>query len=208
MKKILRKNIELGVLFGLICAVMLSFARFDARCDELRSGVLRLHILANSDSDKDQALKLKVRDRILEVSSKSLSRADDINEAVSIAKSEIEIITEEANKVIKSEGYDYTVSANIEENFFTNRVYDDFTLPAGIYNSLTVRIGKAQGHNWWCVVFPGVCLPAAEKGELKRSVSKGSSRVAEYAEGYKIRFKTVEIYEKIKNKMQKNKKST
>lgn len=208
MKKILRKNIELGVLFGLICAVMLSFARFDARCDELRSGVLRLHILANSDCVEDQTLKLKVRDRILEVSSKSLSKANDINEAVSIAKSEIGIITAEANKVIKSEGYDYTVTANIEKNFFSNRVYDDFTLPAGVYNSLTVRIGKAQGHNWWCVVFPGVCLPAAEKGELKKSVSNGSARVAECAEGYKVRFKAVEIYEKIKNKMQKNKKST
>lgn len=208
MKKILRKNIELGVLFGLVCAVMLSFARFDVRCDELRSGVLRLHILANSDSKEDQSLKLKVRDRILEVSSKNLSKVNDINEAIEIAKTQIESITEEANKVIKSEGYDYTVSANIEKNFFTNRVYDDFTLPAGVYNSLTVRIGEAQGHNWWCVVYPGVCLPAAEKGELKRSVSKSSSKVAENADNYKVRFKTVEIYEKIKNKIQKNKKST
>ncbi|MBR6902921.1 MAG: stage II sporulation protein R [Clostridia bacterium] len=208
MEKNIRKNIELGVLFGLICAVMLSFARFDARCDELRNGVLRLHILANSDSEEDQALKLKVRDRILEVSSKSLSKANDINEAIDIAKTQIESITEEANKVITSEGYDYKVTANIEENFFSNRVYDDFTLPAGVYNSLTVRIGKAQGHNWWCVVFPGVCLPAAEKGELKKSVSRQSAKLAECAEGYKVRFKTVEIYEKIKNKMQKNKKST
>ena len=208
MKKILRKNIELGVLFGLFCAIMLSFARFDARCDELRGGVLRLHILANSDREEDQALKLKVRDRILEISLKNLSKAKDINEAIDIAKSEIEIITEEACDVIKSEGYDYKVSANVEKNFFTNRVYDDFTLPAGVYNSLTVRIGKAQGHNWWCVVFPGVCLPAAEKGELKKSVSKQSAKVAECADNYKVRFKTVEIYERIKNKMQKNKKST
>ena len=206
MKKQIRRNIELSVLFGFICAVMLSFARFDARCDELRSGVLRLHILANSDSPEDQALKLKVRDRILEISANNLSKANDINEAMDIAKSEIKTITDEASKLIKSEGYTYTAEVSVEKNFFENRVYDDFTLPAGVYNSLTVRIGEAKGHNWWCVVFPGVCLPAAEKGELKSAVSKSSARVAQCAKGYKLRFKAVEIYEKIKNKMQKNKK--
>lgn len=206
MKKKLRRNIELGVLFGLVCAVMMSFARFDAHCRELREGVLRLHIIANSDSSEDQQLKLKVRDKILEVSAAELEKAQDITEAIKIANRNIDLITEAANEVIKSQGYEYTVKAGIEKNFFGNRVYDDFTLPAGVYNSLTVRIGKANGHNWWCVVFPGVCLPAAKKSSLKKAVSGGSAEVATNAGKYKIRFKSVEIYEKLKNKIQKSKK--
>lgn len=204
MKKDLRKNIELGILFGLICAVILGFARFDTRCDELRTGILRLHILANSDNAADQQLKLKVRDRILEVAAPIFQDAKDIDEAVIIARNDKKVLTEEVKKVIKEEGYDYSVKIDVEKNFFNNRVYDDFTLPAGVYNSLTVRIGESKGHNWWCVVFPGVCLPAAKKADLKSAVSKSSAKVAENAKNYKICFKTVEIYEKIKNKIQKN----
>lgn len=203
MKRQIRKNIEKGVLFGLVCAVMLSFARFDTRCDELRTSVLRLHILANSDSKEDQELKLKVRDRILSVTSKRFGEAENLDEAIEIAKSDLDIITAAASDEIKAQGYDYAVSANIEKNFFENRDYGDFTLPAGVYNSLTVRIGSAKGHNWWCVVFPGVCLPAAEKTTLKKAVSKTSADVAGNAKKYKICFKTVEIYQKIKHKISK-----
>lgn len=203
MKKHIRKNIWRGVAFGLVCAIVLSFARFEIRCDELREGILRLHILANSDSAADQQLKLKVRDKVLKVTADDLSRADSIDEAIKIAKEDMEMITAAAAEVINEDGFDYTVSAAIEENFFENREYEDFTLPAGIYNSLTVRIGEAKGHNWWCVVFPGVCLPAAQKTTLEKAVSKQSAAVAKGASKYKIRFKAVEIYEKIKNKFTK-----
>lgn len=203
MKKTVRKNIERGIIFGFICAVILSFTRFEARCDELRNGVLRLHILANSDSETDQLLKLKVRDKILEVTSEKLDKAGNINEAVKIAGADIGNITEAAARVIADEGFDYPVSAAIEKNYFDNREYDDFTLPAGVYNSLTVRIGKAEGHNWWCVVFPGICLPAAKKSTLEKAVSKGSAAIARNTSKYKICFKTVEIYERIKNKFSK-----
>lgn len=203
MKKQIRKNVEKGVLLGLICAVVLSFARFEARLDELRGGVLRLHILANSDSEADQRLKLKVRDRILEVTSSGLQNADDLDEAISIVDADMEMIVAAAKETVNSEGFDYDVTAGIEESFFENRVYGDFTLPAGVYNSLTVRIGDAAGHNWWCVVFPGICLPAAEKGRLESAVSSGSARVAKEAPKYKIRFKAAEIYENLRHKFSK-----
>ena len=203
MKISIRKNIERGVIFGFICAVMLSFAKFETRFDELRAGVLRLHILANSDSYLDQQLKLKVRDRILEVTSQKFSEAEDIDGAIKIAEQNIDFITDSANEVIKENGFDYKAEISVEKNFFENRVYDDFTLPAGVYNSLTVRIGKAKGHNWWCVVFPGVCLPAAEKTRLNKAVSDKSATVAENASKYKICFKTAEVYEKLKNKISK-----
>ena len=203
MKKTIRKNIEKGVLFGFICAVMLSFARFDVRCDELRNGVLRLHILANSDSEYDQQLKLKVRDRILEVTSDRLGAANNLEEALDTVKNDGLEITAAAQETVLSQGYDYKVSASVEKNYFDNRVYDGFTLPAGVYNSLTVRIGKAEGHNWWCVVFPGVCLPAANKSTLRKSVSGESAGVAKNASRYKVGFKTAEIYEKIRRKVSK-----
>ncbi len=203
MKKQIRKNIEKGVLFGLVCAIMMSFARFDTRCEELRTSVLRLHILANSDSEDDQQLKLKVRDKILSVTSERFNEARNLSEAIEIAKSDLDVITAAAQEEINASGYDYTVTANIEKNFFNNRDYDDFTLPAGVYNSLTVRIGNAEGHNWWCVVFPGVCLPAAEKTTLKKAVSGESAKVASNAKKYKICFKTVEIYQKIRHKFSK-----
>lgn len=203
MKKHLRRNIELGVLFGLICAVLLSFLSFNAHCGELRRGVLRLHILANSDSEEDQQLKLKVRDRILEVTAPCFENVGDIESAIKTVEENMDLITLAANSVIVEEGFDYTATAAVEKNFFENREYDDFTLPAGEYNSLTVRIGAAAGHNWWCVVFPGVCLPSAKKAALEQAVSKGSANVARNASKYKIGFKTVEIFEKIKNKILK-----
>lgn len=203
MKDSIRKNIERGVLFGLVCAVILSFARFDSRCEEFRESVLRLHILANSDSTDDQELKIKVRDSILELTSERFSTAENLDDAIKIAKSDMRKIISAAQKTIRQAGYNYTVSADIEKNFFENRVYDDFTLPAGVYNSLTVRIGEANGHNWWCVVFPGVCLPAAEKDTLEKAVSGNSAKVAKNASKYKIGFKTAEVYEKIKYKISK-----
>ena len=204
MKNNIVKNLERGVLLGLVCAVMMSFARFDAHCAELREGVLRLHILANSDSETDQQLKLKVRDEILSVTAASFDSVSNIDEAIEIANNDIDKICAAASRVIKNEGFDYAVTAAVEKNFFENRVYDDFTLPAGVYNSLTVRIGKAEGHNWWCVVFPGVCIPAAQKRGLEKAVSEGSAGVAKNARKYKVRFKTVEVYEKIRNKFSKN----
>ncbi|MBR5923256.1 MAG: stage II sporulation protein R [Clostridia bacterium] len=203
MKKHIFKNIEKGVALGLVCAAVLSFARFEARLDELRSGVLRLHILANSDSDADQELKLKVRDRILEVTKESLAQAEGLDEAIDIADGEMDKIIAAASEVVSSEGFTYNVSAAIEENFFENRDYGDFTLPAGVYNSLTVRIGDAKGHNWWCVVFPGICLPAAEKGRLEDTVSYASAKTAREAPKYKVRFKAAEIYERIRHKFSK-----
>ncbi|MBO4694047.1 MAG: stage II sporulation protein R [Clostridia bacterium] len=203
MNKQIIKNVEKGIFFGLICAVILSFARFDTKCDELRQGVLRLHILANSDSKADQELKLKVRNKILEVTSDCFADSDDLAGAINAARANINKITDAALQTVKQEGYDYTVRAGIEKNYFDNRDYDGFTLPAGVYNSLTIRIGAAEGHNWWCVVFPGVCLPAAKKGSLEKSVSSASAGVAKNASKYQIRFKTAEIYEKIRYRISK-----
>ena len=110
------------------------------------------------------------------------------------------VYEEIANRVIAEEGLNYKVTVKIGKTFFETREYDDFTLPAGEYDALIVEIGEARGKNWWCVIFPGVCVPA-QKANLKDSVGKKSAQIAENPRPYKIRFKSVEIYEKIKRKL-------
>lgn len=204
MKKTIRKNIELGVLFGLICAIMLSFSRFETRCNELRQGVLRLHIIANSDGDADQNLKLQVRDEILKNSTDIFKSCDTVDDAIVTASKNIEDINKIANKVITQNGFDYSASVSVGDSFFDTRVYDNFTLPAGTYKSLIVNLGEGKGKNWWCVVFPCVCIPTATGASLSDSVSQSAAQTAENASKYEIKFKSVEIYEQIKKLFSKN----
>ena len=102
-----------------------------------------------------------------------------------------------AEKIIKDNGFDYSVSVNVGENYFENREYDTFTLPAGEYESLNIIIDKGNGKNWWCVIFPQVCVGACS-GSLNDSVSDSASDFAYNAENYVVKFKTVEIFEKVK----------
>lgn len=195
----IRKNIEAGVLIGLICAVVLSFARFNAACDDLRSGVLRLHILANSDSEADQAVKLLVRDGIIAENSGVFDTCCNLEQAVAAAEGDLQSFEKTAERVLKENGMDYTATATVESSYFNTRVYEDFTLPAGYYRALTVRLGKAEGKNWWCVVFPSVCLSAAS-AELSDSVTDRGAEIAENAPKYRMKFKAVEWYEELKNR--------
>lgn len=195
------KKIRLSICFGLVCAIMLSFARFDALCDELRQNVFRLHIIANSDSAEDQALKLKVRDAVLKVSENSFTDCSDSDEAIDAASADLELFKQTALDVIRENGYDYDVQIDLSPSYFENRVYNDFTLPAGEYMALNIKIGEAVGKNWWCVMFPAVCIGASKS--LEDGVNKQSADVAEQAENYVFRFKTVEIYEGLKNYFKK-----
>ncbi len=198
MKQNTRKNIELGVIIGLICAIMLSFANFEMRCDELRQGVLRLHIIANSDSAEDQALKLAVRDEILKNSTDIFKNCNNLDDAISTADTQLDKLNQISNDIIKKEGFDYIAESSVGNSYFDTRVYDDFTLPAGEYQSLIIKLGNGKGKNWWCVIFPCVCVPSASDASLNDSVSTQAAQTAENASDYKIKFKSVEIYEEIK----------
>ena len=198
MTKISGKALRLSLLFGLLCAIFLSFSDFNADCEDLRHNVLRLHIIANSDSQEDQALKLKIRDRILENSQDIFEDSKTTNDAIIIAKEKIPFFEKIANEVIIEEGFKYNATASLGDSFFETREYDTFTLPAGTYKSLIINVGESRGKNWWCVIFPEMCLPAAN-ADLRETVSRGGTEIAENSNRYKMRFKTVEIYEEIKN---------
>ena len=205
IKKIFsRRGAELSVVVGLLCAIFASMAHFEAACDDLRQNVLRLHIIANSDSEEDQAVKLLVRDKILEESTDIFAGETDLKRAEEKAAERLNEFCETAEKVLRENGFSYGASAGIGDSYFETREYEDFTLPAGNYRSLIIRLGKAQGKNWWCVIFPAVCVPAATDASLSDSTRDTSAQIAEHPQKYVMRFKTVEIYEDIK-KFLKNK---
>ena len=195
----MKKRIELSVAFGLICALLLSVSHFNAACDDLRQNVLRLHIIANSDSDADQSLKLKIRDEILKETGDLFLNCNDLENAEKTVKENLNSFSDIANRVIEKNGFNYTATASFGKSDFSTRYYDDFTLPAGEYNSLIITLGEGGGKNWWCVVYPTVCISAATKGDLKDTVKAESAQIAKGGKRYVMRFKTVEIYEKIKN---------
>ena len=194
----MKKHIHLSMAFGLVCAVLLSMSHFNAACDELRQNVLRLHIIANSDSVADQQLKLKIRDEILAKTDGLFLESDNLENAQQTVKSNLDKFKKTADNVIKENGFDYTAAVTFGKSSFSTRYYDDFTLPAGEYDSLIITLGEGKGKNWWCVVYPTVCIPAASKGELEDSVKPEAAEIAKGRQRYVMRFKAVEIYEKIK----------
>jgi len=196
--KIKRRNLELSVLFALIFSVLLSFVRFDAACADIKTNVVRLHIIANSDSDIDQSLKLKVRDAVLEETGKIFDSTENYDTALSVCKNNLSVFEKIADRVIKENGFSYKSEASVGNTYFETREYDTFTLPAGTYKSLNIKLGKAEGKNWWCVVFPAVCIPAATDTDLSDSVGNEGVEITSNAPKYVAKFKVVEIYEDIK----------
>lgn len=159
----MKKITEIVLLSGLILSVLISnlcsFVSDGRDLDRLRGKVLRLHILANSDSGYDQNLKLAVRDELLR--SGILDGAENLSEAEKLAQERMPEITAVAEKTLRKKGCPYKVTAELADVDFGERVYGDITMPAGRYRALRIKIGKAQGHNWWCVMYPPLCLPAA-----------------------------------------------
>lgn len=194
-----KKRFEISVILSLIFTMLLSFTSFTAHCNEIENGVLRLHILANSDSDKDQALKLAVRDSILLSSDEIFDNANNKTEALKNARMSLPKIISTAESTIKENGYNYSVTATVEKCYFDTRIYENFTLPAGYYDAVQVKIGKAEGKNWWCVLFPEVCISAS--ANLDETLSDGSIKTVENAENYKVRFKVVELITKAREKI-------
>ena len=195
MKNNIITNIKAAVVLALICSVLLGMARFETQCEELRDNVLRLHIIANSDSKADQELKLKVRDAVLNSTGGIFENATDLEGAIAAAQDSLEGIIGVARQTIAQSGMDYEVKAKIGDAYFDTREYEEFTLPAGVYKAVNIEIGKAQGKNWWCVMFPALCIGSA--AQLSDATPSGSV-IAENSDRYVMRFKAVEIYEQIK----------
>lgn len=142
--------------------------------------IIRFHVLANSDSEEDQALKMQVKEAVIKFLETQLEGAENIEETRKLIQEHIPDIKETAERVVQAEGYDYPVTVKLEPYEFPIKTYGDCTFPAGTYEALRVCIGKAEGKNWWCVVFPNLCfadtvhavLPEEEKQELKNVLTE------------------------------------
>lgn len=194
------KKIEKALLFGLTASILVgSFSAFASDCDTVRSNVLRLHILANSDSEEDQALKLKVRDRLLAETGELFEAASDLDNAEAQAKASLAQLRAIAEDEVQKQGYDYPVEVELCNMFFETRQYEDVTMPAGRYDAVRITIGAAEGKNWCCVLYPPMCIPAAQpKKELTDVLNEGEMAVVTASPKYEIRFACVEIFERIK----------
>jgi len=192
-----------SLLIGLILYSAFETGQFFSSSEKIRSRVLRLHIRANSDSPEDQALKLLVRDEILKAGKEAFSGAENLNEALSKIEESKSFLEKTARKVIEENGFDYPVRIETGIEFFKTRTYEnEVTLPAGDYTAVKVIIGDGKGENWWCVMFPPMCLPAAEgEKELSDVLSEKEENLTKKNPRFEIRFKIVELIEKIRIKL-------
>ena len=182
---------------GLLLAMLLTpLAGFGRRCAQVRGEVLRLHILANSDSAADQALKLLVRDAVLRETGDLFSSAATLEEALALAEESLPAIEETARRALEGAGCGDPVKAELTRMYFSTRTYGEDTLPAGEYAALRLTIGEAQGQNWWCVMVPPLCLPAAGEAlpEEGREAARNISLLNQQPH-YKLAFASVEWLE-------------
>ena len=194
------RKAEISVALGLITAIVFSVVGFGTDCEKIRNNVVRLHILAESDCEADQRVKLLVRDALLESGSELFSGTADVSSAKEILAKEKEMLIEVAENVLKENGFDYDAEMYLEREYFDTKEYESFTMPAGEYLALKVVLGKGEGHNWWCVMFPPLCLPAASaETDIDAVLGKDCAKLIQSNPEYEMRFKIVEIYERIKN---------
>ena len=181
-----------------VLVVIYSLIPFQAQCDNISNDVFRLHILANSDSDYDQSVKLKVRDKVLEYSKNLFESASSKEEAESLISQNFNNITRVAQNELQNLGCDKTVKAEIKKMYFTTRYYDSYTLPSGMYDALRITIGSGKGHNWWCVMYPSICVSAASEQDekAKQALDDGEYDIIKN-EKYSYKFKVVELFEKL-----------
>ena len=218
------KKTDIILLTGLIGAILYSnFAQVGSVVSNLENDVLRMHILANSDSEEDQRLKLKVRDRLLECSDEIFGGCETLEDMESAAGSRLDYINGIVLQVIEENGFDYGAQTNLVNMDFDSRVYGNITMPAGNYEALRVTIGEAEGHNWWCVMYPPLCLNGESleyaDADMLRDVltetvesddetakdyfSKEELDLMENPDDYQVKLKCVEVFKGLKSKIKK-----
>lgn len=189
------KLIFKSVICAFILSCVISMTGFYGACGDIQHEVFRLHILANSDSTEDQQLKLKVRDGLLSYTSEIFKDCKSKDESIKTTKIKLDDIKSRAQQIVYENGYDYKVDAYITNMSFNTRVYDNFTLPAGKYDSLRITIGSGEGKNWWCVLYPALCIPGATTDELNSVINNNEQEIVTNSNKYEVKFKIVEWFE-------------
>ena len=184
--------------------------------DDIKDKLIRFHVIANSDTDEDQNLKLKVRDKVVEALSEKLSNVNSLEEAENVLEENIDYVNEIAKEVIEENNYTYEVTTMLSYENFPDKVYGDCVFPQGNYEAFRVIIGEGKGQNWWCVMFPSLCFVDESKNsvdssylkeEIENIENKNNETINEDKEknkessnvnnGVKFKFKIVEVINNI-----------
>lgn len=189
MKEYKLKTWELAALCAL-CVSLCVGTWAQGRQRDISSSLVRLHVIAASDETAEQELKLRVRDNVLEYLTPVLDKAESPKEAQRIINGELTSIKAAAEACAGGR----SVSVTLGQEYYTTREYEGFTLPAGQYQSLRVILGEGKGHNWWCVVFPPLCVSAAEQNKALDAMSEPERGLITEADGYELRFRIVELW--------------
>ena len=192
---------QVGICFLLAAFVWCGTLIADRQ--RLRRELIRLHVVAASDSAEDQALKLRVRDAVTESLQEDLANIADMDPARAYLQENLPKIEAVANQVLRAAGCEDTAAVSLAVEEFSTRVYDTFTLPAGIYEALRITIGQGEGKNWWCVVFPALCVSATTEGFEETASCAGFpaalTAALEGEEGYEIRFFLLDALGQLEN---------
>lgn len=206
MKKL--RFFELSLALGLMLSLFIVAYASNSQA-HLAEKMTRLHVIANSDSKEDQQLKLLVRDKVIALSSAYTARAKTPEQARKIIVSNLDNIKNAAQEVVYSNGYTYPVYTEMANMYFTTRHYETFSLPAGYYDACRVIIGEGKGKNWWCVMFPPLCLSAAQADMESAAQEAGLTDeecklIASGKTVYRCKFKIIEWVSEIRKHLEKN----
>lgn len=197
-KLLSRARLTTALIAGFILTVILSqTASFALDADAIRNNTLRLHIIANSDTIGDQRLKLAVRDYLLGLDLFEGGQTKQI--AAVTLQNKLGKIRNQAQQEVYRLGYNYQVEAEIANMYFDQKSYESYTLPAGYYDALRVTIGEATGKNWWCVLYPSLCVPAATKRQEQElsNLTPQQVDIIRNSKDYELRFASVDWYYKL-----------
>ena len=198
---------RITLLMALLLGVILTYCTSDENKDiselqkDIAGKIIRFHVLANSDSDEDQALKLKVKENVVKYITPLLENSEDINETREILSKIRQEIINIAEETIKNEGYEYDVTAKITYCYFPTKSYGDIVLPPGEYEAFEIEIGEARGKNWWCILYPPLCfvdvthgvVPDSSKQMLKNILDEDEyEAVTNVEDNVGYRFKVLE----------------
>ena len=194
------RHLYIWELAGLVtlCFLLLSGVWAEGRQTSIAGSLVRLHVLAVSDASEEQAVKLRVRDAVLSLLAPKLAGVQNADEAGEVLADSLPLIRAVAEQA--AEGRPVRVS--LGEERYPTRNYAGFSLPAGRYRSLRVVLGEGQGHNWWCVVFPPVCLSAAEKEAMQPVMNPDDYALITREDGWEIRFRIVELWGELLNSLE------
>lgn len=187
-----------SAIIAFVLTVIYSVIPFQAVCSEIPNDVFRFHILANSDSEEDQALKLKVRDKVLEKTKILFDTANSKSDAEEFVKANLETIEKIAQNEVYKNGYNYPVKAEVVNMHFDTRYYESYTLPSGMYDALRITIGNAKGHNWWCVMYPSICISTVDEGKDRAKDALSDDEYSVVTDNkVEYKFFIVELFQKI-----------